>query len=95
MKKLTVIENWINSNPNEVEVKRVENLISRMITNRSKRDYYENIRRSQKLTKIIKELETVGYPVSEQMRKDLRDLEVRIGEVKKTLPQREKRTKKE
>ena len=95
MKKLEVISGWMESDPSDYEIKRVESLISRMVISRSRRVFYDLSRKYQKMLKLEKEMKDLGVQVPVDFQKSLKDIKNRVEEVRKSIPEVTRKVEKE
>ncbi len=95
MKKLEVITGWMESDPSDYEIKRVESLISRMVASRSRRVFYDLSRKYQKMLKLEKEMKDLGVQVPVDFQKSLKDIKNRVEEVRKSIPEVTRKVEKE
>jgi hypothetical protein len=96
MKTLASISDWMKTNPKEEEISKVLNVINKMNVTHLRREVYQKERALRALAKLQKTMNSLNYPIPEDLLENMEDVKKSIQEMKKSLPiinKKEKKTK--
>jgi hypothetical protein len=86
MKQYKTLTEWLQSNPPEVEKKKLINLINKGATNPTRKEIYELERYYRKLSAGENHMKKLGYAPMKETQDRMKEVKAQINELSEELP---------